>query len=109
MASPSSPRSQSPDEIGASSAGASSGGASSGGTSGGGAPGGAWGAWATAGLWGEGLAFPGYPYLAELAQRPEYRNIVETLAEEMTRKWIKIISTGDDDKTDEAKLIEIVR
>ena len=72
----------------------------------GGAPGGAWGAWATAGLWGEGLAFPGYPYLAELAQRPEYRNIVETLAEEMTRKWIKIISTGDDDKTDEAKLIE---
>ena len=71
-----------------------------------GVPGGAWGAWATAGLWGEGLAFPGYPYLAELAQRPEYRNIVETLAEEMTRKWVKIVSTGDDDKTEEAKDLE---
>ena len=55
--------------------------------------------WATAGLWGEGLFFPGYPYLAELAQRPEYRNIVETVAEEMTRKWVKIVSKGQRDKT----------
>jgi uncharacterized protein len=63
--------------------------------------GGAIGAWAIQGLWGEGMVFPGYPYLAELQQRPEYRNIVETVAEEMTRKWIKIITTGDEDKTDE--------
>lgn len=46
----------------------------------------------------EGLAFPGYPFLAELAQRPEYRRISETLAMEMTRKWIKITSTGHDDR-----------
>ena len=46
------------------------------------------------------MYFPGYPYLAELAQRPEYRNITETVAEEMTRKWIKLVSTGDDDKTE---------
>lgn len=66
--------------------------------------GGAWGAWATGSLWGEGLFFPGYPYLAELQQRPEYRNIIGTLAEEMTRKWIKLISTGDDPETKADKI-----
>lgn len=66
----------------------------------------AWNQWATRGLWGEGLYFPGYPYLAELAQRPEYRNIVETVAEEMTRKWIKLLSSGDEDKTEEIKKLE---
>jgi phage-related protein (TIGR01555 family) len=38
--------------------------------------------------------FPGYPYLAELAQLPEYRKMVSTLADEMTRKWISLRSTG---------------
>ena len=65
----------------------------------GGEPGGEWGAWAQSGQWGEGQHFPGYPYLAELAQRPEYRNISETIAEEMTRKWIKLKSSGKTDKT----------
>ena len=69
-------------------------------------PGGAIGAWAQGGLWGEGLFFPGYPYLAELAQRPDYRNISETVAEEMTRKWIKLVSTGDKDKTDKINRLE---
>ncbi len=68
--------------------------------------GGTWGAWATQGLWGEGLAFPGYPYLAELSQRAEYRNGVDTIAEEITRKWIKFIATGDEDKTDKIQKIE---
>ena len=71
-----------------------------------GALGGQWGAWAQGGLWGEGLFFPGYPYLAELAQRPEYRNIVETVAEEMTRKWIKLLSTGTEDKTEKIRVLE---
>lgn len=71
-----------------------------------GGSGGAWGAWATGGMWGEGLSFLGYPYLAELAQRPEYRNIVETIAEEMTRKWIELKSTGDEDKSEPIKTIE---
>jgi len=44
--------------------------------------------------WGCGLYFPGYQYLAELAQRPEYRSPIETIAEEMTRKWVKLTSTG---------------
>ena len=67
--------------------------------------GGSWGTWATGQFWGEGLFFPGYPYLAELAQRPEYRNIVETRAEECTRKWIKLLSVGDA-KTDKLAKLE---
>lgn len=51
----------------------------------------------------EGLMFLGYPYLAELAQRPEYRVISETIATEMTRKWIKFTATGDEDKGDKIK------
>ncbi len=56
----------------------------------------------------EGLAFPGYAFLAELAQRPEYRRISEIIATEMTRKWIKITSTGkdDDSKIEQIKIIE---
>jgi len=49
----------------------------------------------------EGITFLGYPYLAELAQRPEFRVIVETIATEMTRKWIKLQAKGDVDKTKE--------
>lgn len=51
----------------------------------------------------EGLFFLGFPFLSELAQRPEYRVISETIATEMTRKWIKFAGTGDEDKTDKIK------
>lgn len=51
----------------------------------------------------EGLAFLGYPYLSELAQRPEYRVISEVWAGEMTRKWMKLQAVGDVDKTDRIK------
>lgn len=51
----------------------------------------------------EGVTFLGYPYLAELAQRPEYRVIVETIATEMTRKWIKLEGKGEKDKTKKIK------
>lgn len=46
------------------------------------------------GAFAEGQAFLGYPYLSELAQRPEYRVISETIATEMTRKGIKIQAKG---------------
>lgn len=46
----------------------------------------------------EGLMFMGYPALSQLAQRAEYRRPVEILAREMTRKWLKIQSTGDERK-----------
>ena len=61
---------------------------------------------AQSGFYGEGLRWLGYPYLAELAQRPEYRRISETIAREMTRKWIKLTAVGDDDKTKEIELLE---
>lgn len=47
--------------------------------------------------------FPGYPYLAMMAQKPEYRKMVGTIAEEMTRKWIKLKTVGDDDKSERIK------
>lgn len=53
-----------------------------------------------------GLYFPGYPYLAELAQRTEYRQPVETLAKEMTRRWIKFKSKGKDDLKDKISQLE---
>lgn len=56
--------------------------------------------------YGEGIGFLGYPYLAELAQRPEYRRISETIAKEMTRKWLRLTSQGDDDKTDKLTALE---
>ena len=54
----------------------------------------------------EGLSFMGYPYLAELTQRAEYRRPSEILAKEMTRKWIRLQATGDEDKADKLREIE---
>src|SRR3954469_20976803 len=54
----------------------------------------------------EGLGFMGFPYLAELTQRPEYRRGAEILAKEMTRKWIALTYDGDGDKAKALKLIE---
>ncbi len=45
----------------------------------------------------EGIAFLGYAYLAQLAQRPEYRRMSERIAGEMTRKWIELYVKGDTD------------
>lgn len=51
--------------------------------------------------------FPGYQYLAMLAQLPEYRKMSEVVAKEMTRKWIKLSSKSkDDDKSDKIAKIE---
>ena len=61
-------------------------------------------AWQAGGLLGnavsEGLLFLGYPYLSELAQRPEFRLFGEIRAEEMTRKWTQFRGT-DDESTQE--------
>lgn len=45
-----------------------------------------------------GMGFPGYAYLAELAQRSEYRAPSETIANEMTRRWIEFVSIGSKSK-----------
>lgn len=49
-------------------------------------------------MFSEGLMFIGYPYLSELAQRPEYRHVTETIATEMTREWIELQSKSKDNK-----------
>lgn len=55
-------------------------------------------AWSVAsGVFHEGLAFLGYPYLAELTQRAEYRHISEIWAEHAVRRWIEV-KGGSDDK-----------
>lgn len=53
--------------------------------------------------WGNMDSFPGYPYLSMMAQKPEYRKMVGIIAEEMTRKWIKLKTVGDDDKSERIK------
>lgn len=53
-----------------------------------------------------GAYFKGYPYLAMLTQRPEYRKMSETIAKEMTRKWIKLQAKGDGDKTDKITALD---
>lgn len=54
----------------------------------------------------DGLWFPGYAYLAQLTQRAEYRRGSEIVAKEMTRKWLRLVSTGDDDKTATLAVLE---
>jgi uncharacterized protein len=64
-------------------------------------------AWTTGqSIYTENLAWLGMPYLAELAQRAEYRQIVETLAKDMTRRWIKLSAQGDQDKTDKVAQLD---
>lgn len=53
--------------------------------------------------------FPGYAVLSMLAQRPEYRKMSETIAREMTRKWCKIVCTGDDKSERVAQLEQAMR
>lgn len=62
--------------------------------------------WAQAGMFQEGIGFEGFPYLSQLAQRAEYRRMVEILAKEMTRKWITL-TTGDD--ADDSKLAPLAQ
>jgi phage-related protein (TIGR01555 family) len=55
-----------------------------------------------------GGGFPGYPYLAQLITRAEYRAMASTLSTELTRKWIEFTSKqdDDDDTADKIKVIE---
>lgn len=42
--------------------------------------------------------FPGYPYLAGLATRAEYRAFADALSSELTREWIKFKGATDTDE-----------
>lgn len=52
------------------------------------------------------VGFPGYPYLAELALRSEYRSAAETTAKEMTRRWLKLKSKSGGDKTKQIEILD---
>lgn len=49
----------------------------------------------------DGQVFLGYPALAEMAQRTEYRRISETFAKHMTREWIEMKTKGEEEPEDE--------
>src|ERR1017187_9648852 len=68
---------------------------------------GAWSLSSIGAAYAEGLVFMGYPYLAELTQRSEYRRPAEIIAREMTRKWIKLQATGDDAESKADRLKEL--
>ena len=53
-----------------------------------------------------GMGFVGFPYLIELTQITEYRDMAERTAAEMVRKWIKLRSTSDDDQSDKLQKID---
>lgn len=54
-----------------------------------------------------GGGFPGFPYLAQLTTRAEYRQMASALSTELTREWIKFTSKQDDD-TDTADKIKVI-
>lgn len=51
------------------------------------------------------VPFPGYPYLANLATRAEYRAMASTMSTEVTREWIDF---GTVDKTENPRIAELV-
>ena len=53
------------------------------------------------------VGFPGFPFLTELTQISEYRDLADRVPAEMTRKWIKLRSKSNKkDKSDRIKKIE---
>ncbi len=58
------------------------------------------------GIYSEGLTFFGYPLLAEMAQRVEYRKPSEIIAKEMCREWIKFSSISEEDESEKIAQIE---
>lgn len=53
--------------------------------------------------------FPGYPYLAALATRAEYRAFASTISKEMTREWITISSSDTAGEATKKKCTEITQ
>lgn len=54
----------------------------------------------------DGYGFMGYALLADLTQIPEFRKPCEILANEMTRKWGRVVSTsGEDDEADKTEIL----
>jgi hypothetical protein len=59
--------------------------------------------------YGDSAGFPGYPYLAALATRAEYRAFASTLATERTREWIVLNSTDTAGESTKTKITELTQ
>ncbi|UYH50832.1 DUF1073 domain-containing protein [Candidatus Kirkpatrickella diaphorinae] len=57
----------------------------------------------------DGLGFPGYAHLAEMAQRAEFRKPCEVIARECTRAWLRFVyrGHGHDDAATRERLDQI--
>jgi len=53
------------------------------------------------GFYGSSLGFPGFPYLAALTTRAEFRQLATSFSTEMTREWLKL--QGSETASDETK------
>jgi len=69
---------------------------------------------ANMGAWGDSYftPFPGYPYLAGLATRAEYRAFADSLSSELTREWIRFkgaaaIDGDGEDEQDKIRIAEL--
>ena len=57
----------------------------------------------------ERVGFPGYPYLAMLSTRAEYRMFAQSIATELTREWIVLNSTDTAGEETRAKITELTQ
>jgi phage-related protein (TIGR01555 family) len=59
------------------------------------------------GYYGMALGFPGFPYLAALTTRAEYRQMATAISTEMTREWIQLTSSETDGDETKKKITEL--
>lgn len=57
----------------------------------------------------EFVGFPGYPYLSMLSTRAEYRMFAQAISNNLTREWIKLVSTNTDDNATEKKIAQLTK
>lgn len=60
-------------------------------------------------IYGSTVGFPGFPYLATLATRAEYRQMASALSTELTREWIEITSSETDSDDTKSKITELTK
>lgn len=58
---------------------------------------------------GEFVGFPGYPYLANLSTRAEYRMFAQSISIAITREWIVLNSTETAGSSTKQKIVELTQ
>lgn len=61
------------------------------------------------GYGGDWVGFPGYPYLAALSTRAEYRMFAQSISTSLTREWIVLNSTETAGKKTKSKVVELTQ